>query len=33
MLTVLEAWADVPPDDVAEAQDTSSRLVKLTAPA
>jgi hypothetical protein len=30
MLTVLEAWAYVPADELAEAQDTASRLVTLT---
>jgi hypothetical protein len=31
MLTVIEAWAYVPADDLAEAQDTASRLTRLTA--
>jgi hypothetical protein len=30
MLTVVEAWAYVPADELAEAQDTASRLVTLT---
>jgi hypothetical protein len=30
---VAQAWAYVPADDLADAQDTASRLEKLTAPA
>jgi hypothetical protein len=33
MLLVAQSWAYVPADDLADAQDTASRLEKLTAPA
>jgi hypothetical protein len=33
MLVIAQAWAYVPADDLADAQDTASRLEKLTAPA